>query len=131
MIAWLRGWPPRRLYRAAAWCLPMVAVWLAAIGAVAPGLAAVPPARRTAPGWTCGRLAAAGHLTAAAVVIAPAAVPLGLLAGGLAWSLRIWPMAARRGRPVPGSAIAFDRRQWRHQARSARRGSPRPERCRC
>ncbi len=21
-LAWLRGWPPRRLYRAALWCLP-------------------------------------------------------------------------------------------------------------
>ena len=28
--AWWRGWPPRRLYVAAAWSLPMVAVWLAA-----------------------------------------------------------------------------------------------------
>ena len=30
VLAWLRGWPPARLYRAALWCLPMVAVWLAA-----------------------------------------------------------------------------------------------------
>jgi hypothetical protein len=29
-LAWTGGWPPRRLYRAALWCLPMVAVWLAA-----------------------------------------------------------------------------------------------------
>ena len=28
--AWLRGWPPSRLYRAALCCLPMVVVWLAA-----------------------------------------------------------------------------------------------------
>lgn len=27
--AWLRGWPPVRLRRAAAWCLPMTAVYLA------------------------------------------------------------------------------------------------------
>jgi hypothetical protein len=32
-IGWLTGWPPRRLYGAACWCLPMVAVWLAAAGA--------------------------------------------------------------------------------------------------
>ena len=30
--AWWLGWPPRRLYFAAAWCLPMVAVWLVATG---------------------------------------------------------------------------------------------------
>ena len=27
--AWLRGWPPARLSRAAAWALPMTAVYLA------------------------------------------------------------------------------------------------------
>ena len=27
--AWLRGWPPSRLWRAAAWSLPMTAVYLA------------------------------------------------------------------------------------------------------
>ena len=27
---WWRGWPPRRLYAAALWCLPMVIAWLAA-----------------------------------------------------------------------------------------------------
>ena len=30
-LAWLGGWPPRRLYRAALACLPMVAVWLGAV----------------------------------------------------------------------------------------------------
>ena len=29
--AWWRGWTPRRLYRAAAWCLPMAVAWLAAV----------------------------------------------------------------------------------------------------
>ena len=24
-LAWFLGWPPRQLYRAAAWCLPMLA----------------------------------------------------------------------------------------------------------
>jgi hypothetical protein len=28
--AWLRGWPPARLWRAAAWALPMTGVYLAA-----------------------------------------------------------------------------------------------------
>src|ERR1700729_4139934 len=26
-----RGWPPRRLYAPAAWCLPMTVAWLAAV----------------------------------------------------------------------------------------------------
>ena len=30
---WWRGWPPRRLYATAAWCLPMTAAWLAAVAA--------------------------------------------------------------------------------------------------
>src|SRR5258708_33953397 len=32
-LAWFLGWPPRQLYRAAAWCLPMLAAWLAAMAA--------------------------------------------------------------------------------------------------
>ena len=31
-LAWRLGWQPGRLYRAAAWCLPMLAVWLAGTG---------------------------------------------------------------------------------------------------
>jgi hypothetical protein len=30
-FGWWRGWPPRRLFAAAAWCLPMVAAWLTAV----------------------------------------------------------------------------------------------------
>src|SRR5258708_10373449 len=30
-LAWFLGWPPRQLYQAAAWCLPMLAAWLAAM----------------------------------------------------------------------------------------------------
>ena len=68
--AWLRGWPPRRLYRAALWCLPMVAVWLAAgrcarVPGRPPrwqgGAGAVP--RR---GWPCGGWARPGTSRAAA-----------------------------------------------------------------
>jgi hypothetical protein len=117
-IAWLRGWPPIRLYRAAAWCLPMVVVWLAAITLHRPGLPAV--ARAPYNAWlSMWHDGAAGSYLSAAIVIAPAAVPLGLLAGGLAWSLRIRSMAALAGGASPGSAIAFDQRQWRHQVRSA------------
>jgi hypothetical protein len=117
--AWRQGWPPARLYRAAAWQLPMVAAWLAAI---AVRDRAVPPVAQ-APylAWRAmWHLIAGGDLARAAVVIAPAAVPLGLAAGGLAWSRRLRAMAAAAGGASPGSAVAFDRRQWRHQVRAAR-----------
>jgi hypothetical protein len=126
--AWATGWPPRRLYAAAVWCLPMLAVWLAASALAAPGS----PGAAAGPAWyrvagapyhawlAMWRLAISGHVAAAAVAIAPAAIPLGLLAGGLAWSYRIYRMETGSGGLSPGSAISFDRRQWRHQVRSAR-----------
>ncbi len=110
-LAWLRGWQPARLYRAAAWCLPMLAVWLAAaaISARSLGPAAVHVA------WQPGR----GPL-AAAVQLVPLAVPAGLAAAGWAWSRRLAAMAARAGGRSPDAAVAFDRRQWRHQVSAAR-----------
>src|ERR1700722_2817360 len=47
-LAWSLGGPPRQLYRAAAWCLPMLAAWLAALAAS---------------GQSWSRLAAAPYLT--------------------------------------------------------------------
>ncbi|MEP7026023.1 MAG: hypothetical protein ABJB47_19930, partial [Actinomycetota bacterium] len=40
--------------------------------------------------------------------------------GGLIWARRIAVMESGSGGRSPGSAAAFDRRQWRHQVRSAR-----------
>jgi hypothetical protein len=128
VTAWACGWPPRRLYGAALWCLPMLAVWLAAAALSAPGSPGVPSGPRWyrvagAPydAWlSMWRLGVSGHVAQAAVMIAPAAVPLGLLAGGLAWAVRIYRMETGTGGLSPGSAISFDRRQWRRQARSAR-----------
>ena len=132
--AWARGWPPRRLYGAALWCLPMVAAWLAASALAAPGSAGVaggPAWHRVADApyhaWLdMWRLGAAGHIAAAAVAIGPAAIPLGLLAGGLGWAYRSYRMATGTGGLSPSSAIGFDRRQWRHQVRSARARSAAP-----
>jgi hypothetical protein len=121
-LAWLLGWPPRRLYAAALWCLPMVAVWLAWTGLRAPSGGAL-AAVATAPyhAWlSMWHLGAAGSVAAAAVTIAPAAIPLGLVAGGLAWSQRIYSMRAGTGGLTPGSPVTFDLRQWRHQVRTAR-----------
>ena len=115
MAAWRQGWRPTRLYRAAAWSLPMVAVWLAATALARHSLWPVADAPRLA--W---RAAEHGRYLAAAILVAPVAVPAGLLAGGWAWSLRLASMAARAGGLSPASAISFDQRQWRHQVRAAR-----------
>jgi hypothetical protein len=62
----------------------------------------------------------AGRYLQAAVIIAPAAVPLGLLAGGLAWAWRIYSLETGSGGLTPSAPAAFDRRQWQHQVRTAR-----------
>jgi hypothetical protein len=118
--AWLRGWPPARIYRAAAWCIPMVVVWLAAAG---PGQFVRAPYDAWLAVW---HVRSAGAALTAAVLAAPAAIPLGLLLGGLGWSLRLHSMAAIAGGRSPGAAIAFDRRQWRHQVQSATARSAAP-----
>src|SRR5262249_42277273 len=74
-LAWLGGWPPRRLYRAALACLPMVAVWLVAAaiaGRSVPHAAAVPYQAWLA-SW---HQLAAGPAAPAATTIAPPAIPL-------------------------------------------------------
>lgn len=117
--AWLRGWLPRRLFAAAAWCGPMVAVWLAWIARASPGWQSVGAAPYDA--WlSFWRLAAAGAGARAAAVIAPAAIPLGLAAGGLAWKYRVGSVGAGAGGLSPAAAVTFDQRQWRHQVRAAR-----------
>jgi hypothetical protein len=117
--AWLRGWPPARLYRAAAYCTPMIAVWLALTAIDASSWRSILAAPYLA--WLAmWHDAAAGRYPAAAAVIGPAAIPLGLAAGGLGWSYRIRSMETGSGGLSPGSAVAFDLRQWRHQARAAR-----------
>jgi hypothetical protein len=117
-LAWFLGWPPRQLYRAAAWCLPMLAVWLAAMAADGqrwPRLAAAPYLAWLAM-W---HEAEAGGYLKAAVTVAPLAIPLGLVAGGLAWSWRIYTMETGSGGLAPSAPAAFDQRQWRHQVRTA------------
>jgi hypothetical protein len=117
--AWLRGWLPRRLLAAAAWCGPMVAVWLALTARNSPRWQAVTAAPYHA--WLgFWQLAAAGNLPRAVALAAPLAIPLGLLAGSLAWSYRIGSLSTGAGGLSPAAATAFDDRQWRHQVRAAR-----------
>ena len=118
-LAWLLGWPPRRLYRAALCCVPMLAVWLAATAIATRSLYKVCAAPYLA--WLAmWHRGASGSYAAAAAVIAPVAIPLGLVAGAIAWSRRIRSMETGTGGLSPGSAVSFDLRQWRHQVRTAR-----------
>jgi hypothetical protein len=117
-VAWLRGWPPRRLYRAALWCLPMVVVWLAATAVTTRSWWQVVAAPYFA--WlTSWRQAAAGSL-ATAVTIAPVAIPIGLAVSGLVWSRRIYTMETHAGGLFPTAPATFQARQWRRQVRTAR-----------
>ena len=116
--AWLSGWQPKRLLVAAAWCAPMVAVWLAGT-AVASGLRAASAAPYRA--WTTfWHLSFSGDVLRAAATVAPAAIPLGLLLGALAWSYRIRSLRSGAGGLSPAAPAAFDARQWQRQARAAR-----------
>lgn len=119
IMAWWRGWQPRRLFTAAAWCGPMTATWLALTGLGPGGWHALGAAPQDA--WLAfWRLAGAGSYFRAAAVAAPLALPLGLAAGGLAWSWRIRTVTAGAAGRSPASSVAFDQRQWRHQVRAAK-----------
>jgi hypothetical protein len=113
--AWRAGWPPGRLYRAAAWCLPMVAVWLA--GTVMTKHSLLPAIEAPRCAWHA--VSRGGHYLLAAVLLLPPVAPAGLLAGGAIWSRRLRSMTTRAGGRSPAAAIAFDQRQWRHQVRAA------------
>jgi hypothetical protein len=128
VLAWWRGWPPRRLCLAAAWCSPLAAGWLGAATIWPAGLPGPAPASwwlrlAVAPyrGWRLAELAAIhGDILIGVLVIAPLAIPAGLLAGGLAWARRRFRMAMGTGGAHPGSPARFDARLWVREARTAR-----------
>ena len=128
VLAWRAGWPPGRLYRAALYCVPMLAVWLAATAVATRSAAQVAAAPYLA--WLAmWHRGAAGSYPGAAAVIAPAAIPVGLAAGGLAWSYRIRSMQTGSGGLSPGrsgrlrpAAMAASGAQRPGADRRARRG---------
>ena len=117
ITAWLRGWPPVRLYRAAAWSLPVTAAWLITLVIQVPGfLASRDPRRTWAGGWdrlTTDRLA--GVFAA----LAPAVLPAGLVLAGLVWAWRNYAITAGLGGTMASAPITFDARQWNRQVRTA------------
>jgi hypothetical protein len=117
--AWLRGWPPARLRRAAAWALPMAGVYLGAQALRLRGgqVIALALVRAWAQGWP--HLAGIGAARTF-VLLAPAAVPAGLALAALAWAWRIYALTTGIGGLTASAPISFDARQWRRQVRSAR-----------
>jgi hypothetical protein len=118
LAAWLRGWPPVRLYRTAAWTLPVTAGWLIIVEVRGPGWrsAALTPGRAWARGFD--HLAAAGLAHTFALLL-PVAVPAGLALGGLVWGWRIYAVTAGIAGWRASAPISFDARQWKRQVRAA------------
>jgi hypothetical protein len=118
LAAWLRGWPPVRLYRAAAWSLLASVAWLAGLEIAMPGwLAARAPGRAWAAGWHRPDIAA---LARTFLLLAPVALPAGLALAGLAWAWRTYAIAAGPGGLTASAPITFDARQWKRQVRTAK-----------
>jgi hypothetical protein len=118
LAAWLRGWPAIRLYRTAAWTLPVTAAWLAALEVRAPGWAATQvPGRAWTGSW---HHLAAAPVAAAFVQVAPVAVPAGLGLAGLLWAWRTYAIASGLGGFTASAPMIFDARQWRRQVRTAK-----------
>jgi hypothetical protein len=118
LAAWLRGWPPLRLYRAATCSLLVTAAWLTNLEIRVPGwLAARTPGRTWTGGWD--QLTTA-HLARVFASLAPAAVPAGLALAGLAWAWRNYAITAGLGGITASAPITFDARQWKRQVRTAK-----------
>ena len=117
--AWLRGWPPARLRRAAVWALPMTAVYLAgrAVQARTWQALALAPVRDYLAAW---HAVAAGRVVTAFVLVAPVAVPAGLAAARGLWAWRIYALDTGLSGKTATAPVIFDARQWKRQARAAR-----------
>ena len=117
--AWLRGWPPAKLWRAAAWALPMTGVYLAgrALQARTWRALALAPVHDWERAW---HLTQDGRLVAAFVLCAPAGVPAALCAAGTAWAWRIYAIETGISGKTASAPVIFDPRQWARQARTAR-----------
>ena len=117
--AWLRGWPPVRLRRTAAWALLPAGIWLAVQGARLHTWrpVALAPVHAWARGWS--HLAAI-NLARAFLLLAPFAVPAGLALACLAWAWRTYAISAGLGGIMASASITFDARQWKRQVRTAK-----------
>jgi hypothetical protein len=117
--AWLRGWPPARLLRAAAWSLPMTAAYLAGRGLTAASwhAFALAPVHDWETAW---HQASAGRVVTTFALTAPLAVPAGLAAAAGPWAWRIYAIETGLSGRTATAPVVFDARQWRRASRAAR-----------
>ena len=119
LAPWVRGWPPARLWRAAAWALPMTAVYAIeeALWRHAWQAVALAPVNDWASAWG---LLAAHAILRAGLLVTPVAVPAGLAIAGVLWAWRIYAITTGLAGLTASAPIEFDARQWRRQERAAR-----------
>ncbi|HEV2377932.1 MAG TPA: hypothetical protein VGS19_37950 [Streptosporangiaceae bacterium] len=117
--AWLRGWPPARLYRAAAWSLPMTGVYLAgrALQVRTWQALALAPGHDYVTAWHAASL---GRLLPAFLLAAPVAVPVGLALAGVLWAWRTYAIQTGLAGKTATAPVVFDARQWDRATRAAR-----------
>jgi hypothetical protein len=125
LVAWSRGWPPARLRQAAAWSLPMTAIWLAvtAIGTRSLGAVMAAPFTSWLASWHAFDY---GATSTAFVLAAPVAVPAGLFLASVFWAGRIYRMDTGLAGVTATGPVVFDERQWRRQAKAAAARSKAP-----
>jgi hypothetical protein len=120
VAAWLRGWPPARLRRAAAACLlPVTAVWLLAGALQEHGWrdVALAPVRDWEHGW---HHPTGIGLARTLLLVAPVAIPAGLGLAALLWGWRVYTLTTGIGGWLASAPITFDARQWKRQVRTAK-----------
>jgi hypothetical protein len=117
--AWLRGWPPAKLRRAAVWSLPMTGVYLAgrALQVRTWQALALAPVHDWQTAW---HQLAAGRVVTAFALCAPAAVPAGLFVAAGLWAWRIYAIENGLAGKTATAPVGFDSRQWRRASRAAR-----------
>jgi hypothetical protein len=117
--AWATGWPPVRLLRAAAWCLPGTLVWAMTVvhDRHAWALLGLLPAREWQRGWH--PLTGLG-LAREFLQLVPGVVPAGLLLAAGLWKWRNYAISTGLGGWLASAPISFDRKQWRRQVRTAK-----------
>jgi hypothetical protein len=117
--AWLRGWPPARLWRAGVWALPMTGIYLAgrALHTRTWHALALAPVHDWLTAWHAASL---GRLTTAFVLCAPVAIPAGLIIAGWVWAWRIYAITTGLAGKTATAPVIFDQRQWNRQVRAAR-----------
>jgi hypothetical protein len=120
LAAWLRGWPPARLYRIAAWTLPYVVAYLFTAALQAHHRwqnLALAPVRA----WRAGSLDLLhGRVLPGLYTALPPAFPIGMLIAGAAWAWWCALVTSGLAGMTEFAPVIHDVRQWRRQARTAR-----------